>query len=161
MARIETKLAERGLMLPQPLQPGVVLPFPEVNLRGDRAYVSGAGPLNDDWSLAGPIGKVGVDVCVEDTAGLAQKTGLAILGGLKRELGDLDRITGWCRVFGMVNCDPGFEQQPAATNRISHPILDLFGSEIGRHARSAVGVAALPLRIAVEIEAEFQIAPAA
>ena len=84
MARIETKLAQHGLTLPQPLvlPPGVVLPFPEVNLRGNRAYVSGAGPLNDDGSLAGPFGKVGIDVSVEDAAALAQKTGLAILAGL-------------------------------------------------------------------------------
>ena len=151
MARIETKLAQHGLTLPQPLvlPPGVVLPFPEVNLRGNRAYVSGAGPLNDDGSLAGPFGKVGIDVSVEDAAALAQKTGLAILAGLKRELGDLDRITGWCRVFGMVNCDPGFQQQPAVINGFSHLILDLFGPEVGRHARSAVGMAALPMRIAV------------
>lgn len=158
MGRIADRLAARGLALPQPLQlpPGVVLPFPEVNLRGRRAFVSGAGPLNDDGSLAGPFGKVGVDVSVEQAAGLAERTGLAILAGLQRELGDLDRITGWCRILGMVNCAPDFHHQPAVINGFTHLILDLFGEDIGRHARSAVGMASLPMGIAVEIEAEVE-----
>lgn len=161
MGHIEARLADKGLILPAPLQvpEGVVLPFPEVNLRGDRAYVSGAGPLNSDGTLAGPFGKVGTDVSVEDAGLLARKTGLAILAGLQRALGDLDRVTGWCRVFGMVNCAPDFTGQPAVINGFSELILDLFGPEAGRHARSAVGMAALPMQIAVEIEAEVAILP--
>lgn len=156
MGQIEARIAARGLVLPQPLQvpPGVVLPFPEVNLRDGIAFVSGAGPLAPDGSLADPRGKVGAELSTEAAARLAGLTGLAILAGLNRALGDLDRITGWCRVFGMVNCTPGFQDQPAVINGFSTLILDLFGDEIGRHARSAVGMAALPMGIAVEIEAE-------
>lgn len=158
MGQIETRIAERGLILPEPVQmpEGVLLPFPEVNLRGNRAFVSGAGPLNPDGTLSGPFGKVGQDVTVDQAAHLAELTGLAMLAGLKRTLGDLDRITGWCRVFGMVNAAPNFSNPPAVINGFSHLILDLFGSQVGRHARSAVGMATLPMQIAVEIEAEVE-----
>jgi enamine deaminase RidA (YjgF/YER057c/UK114 family) len=73
--------------------------------------------------------------------------GLLILGSLQRELGDLDRITGSGRVCGMVNCAPGFD-------KLSELILGVFGPEVGRHARSAIGLAGLPFNFAVEIEAE-------
>ncbi len=161
MSRVEQRLAERGLVLPAALQvpEGVVLPFPEVNLRGDRAFVSGAGPLNADGSMAGPFGKVGTDVTVEEAHKLAELTGLAIIAGLNRALGDLDRITGWCKAFCMVNSAPDFQGQPAVINGFSHLILDVFGPEIGLHARSAVGMAALPMNIAVEIEAEVLFTP--
>lgn len=158
MSDVEAKLAARGLVLPEPLKipEGMVLPFPEVNIRGDRAIISGQGPLNPDGSVSGPFGKLGADVSVEDGYRLAQMTGLAMIAGLKRSLGDLDRITGWVRVFGMVNCAPGFDQQPAVINGFSELILDVFGPDIGRHARSAVGMASLPLQLAVEIEGEVQ-----
>ena len=76
------------------------------------------------------------------------------LGSLQRELGDLDRIGGWVRVFGMVNSTPGFDRHPAVINGFSDLILAVFGLETGRQARSAIGVAGLPFDIAVEIEAE-------
>jgi enamine deaminase RidA (YjgF/YER057c/UK114 family) len=88
---------------------------------------------------------------------VARKVGLSILGSLHRELGDLDRVTGWCRVLGMVNCAPGFDKPSAVINGISELILDVFGAETGRHARTAVGVAGLPLNFAVEVEAEVTI----
>ena len=72
----------------------------------------------------------------------------------QRSLGSLDRITGWLRVFGVVNSAPGFDQQPAVIKGFSDLILDAFGADVGRHARSAVGMAALPFGIPVEIEAE-------
>jgi enamine deaminase RidA (YjgF/YER057c/UK114 family) len=161
MSRIEARLAELGHVLPEAvkLPPGMVLPFPEVNLRGNRAIISGQGPLNPDGSLAGPFGKLGQDVSVEDGYRLAQLTGLALLGGLKRALGDLDRIEGWVKALGMVNCTPDFDRQPQVINGFSHLILDVFGPEVGRHARSAVGMNALPMRIAVEIEAEVLVRP--
>lgn len=159
MSRTDTRLKELGLVLPEPLKlpPGMVLPFPEVNIRGNRAFVSGAGPLNTDGSLRGPFGQVGTDVTVEEASDLAMHTGLALLAGLRRSLGDLDRITGWCHAFGMVNTAPGFNQQPTVINGFSDMILAVFGDEIGRHARSAVGMAGLPMSIAVEIEAEVEI----
>jgi enamine deaminase RidA (YjgF/YER057c/UK114 family) len=79
------------------------------------------------------------------------------LGSLKRELGDLDRITAWLRVFGMVNVAAGFDQTPRVINGFSDLIVELYGPEVGAHARSAVGLAELPLHIPVEIEAEVEI----
>ena len=160
MGTIEAKLDALGLVLPEPVKvpAGVVLPFPFVSIRGDRVLISGHGPQETDGSLAGPFGQVGGDMSVEDAYGLARKVALSMLGSLKRELGDLDRITAWHRVFGMVNSAPGFDRHPAVINGFSELILELFGPEVGRHARSAVGMAGLPFNMAVEIEAEAAIA---
>ena len=146
-------------MLPEPLKvpPGVRVPFAWVRVRGNRAYVSGHGPQNADGSLGGPFGKVGAAVSPEQAYQSARLTGLSILGSLKRELGDLDRVTAWLRVFGMVNAAPGFNQTPGVINGFSDLILDLYGPEAGQHVRSAVGMAELPFDIPVEIEAEVEI----
>ena len=159
MSSVAAKLESLGLVLPQPLKvpEGVTLSFPWVSVRGERVFVSGHLPQNPDGSLAGPFGKVGAEVSVEEAKELARKTGLAILGSLARELGELDRITAWGRVFGMVNSAPGFDQHPAVINGFSELILEVFGAEVGRHTRSAVGLAALPFRMAVEVEAEVLI----
>ena len=156
---IEAKLQTMGLLLPETLKlpPGVVLPFPWVRVHGNRAYVSGHGPQNPDGSLAGPLGKVGLDVTLEQAQHLARLTALSMLGSLKRELGDLDRISAWLRVFGMVNSAPGFNQQPNVINGFTNLIVELYGPQRGRHGRSAVGMAELPFRIPVEIEAEVEI----
>lgn len=158
--KIEARLAELGLVLPEPLKlpGGMKLPFPWVRVHGNRAYVSGHGPQNPDGSLAGPLGKVGAAVTPEQAYESARLVGLSVLGSLKRELGDLDRVTAWLRVFGMVNSAPGFNQQPSVINGFSELIIRLYGDAAGRHARSAVGMAELPLGIPVEIEAEVEIA---
>jgi enamine deaminase RidA (YjgF/YER057c/UK114 family) len=80
-----------------------------------------------------------------------------MLGSLQRELGDLDRVKNWVRLFGMVNSAPGFDRQPAVINGCSDLILQLWGDDAGAHARSAVGMAELPFGIPVEIEAEVEI----
>jgi len=159
VSRIEAKLRELGLELPPPLKlpPGVTLPFPWVRVYGNRAYVSGHGPQNADGSLAAPLGKVGLEVSVEQGRNAARLIALAILGSLKRELGDLDRVSAWLRVFGMVNSAPGFKQQPSVINGFTDLILELYGPQSGAHARSAVGMAELPFGIPVEIEAEVAI----
>jgi enamine deaminase RidA (YjgF/YER057c/UK114 family) len=159
MGRIEDRLTELGLVLPPEIQPppGVVLPFEFVNVRGDRAIVSGHGPQSPDGSVAPPFGQVAGEVSLEKAVVAARLTALSMLGSLQRSLGSLDRVTGWLRVFGMVNSTPGFEQQPTVINGFSDLILDVFGPEVGRHARSAVGMAALPFGIPVEIEAEVGI----
>lgn len=156
---VEARLAELGLIVPPPLQipPGVRLPFRFVRVLGDRALVSGHGPQNPDGTSAGPFGKVGAEVTLEQGYQAARLTALSILGSLSRELGDLDRIAAWVRVFGMVNSAPGFASQPAVINGFSDLILELFG-EAGAHARSAVGMAELPFNLPVEIEAEVLIA---
>ncbi len=156
--RVEQKLAEMGRALPETMAPmGVRLPFANVRVRGNRAYIAGHGPLNPDGSLWQPVGKVGAELTVEQGYEAAKATALAILGDLKRELGDLDRVTAWLRVFGMVNVAPGFTNTPAIINGFSDLILELYG-DAGRHARSAVGMAELPFRIPVEIEAEVEVA---
>ena len=80
-----------------------------------------------------------------------------MLGSLKRGLGDLDRVEAWPRVFGMVNSAPGFDRQPNAINGFSDLILELYGPEMGDHARSAVAMAGLPLGVPVEVEAEVEL----
>jgi len=160
MAKVEQRLQALGVVLPSPLQlpPGAVLPFPWVRVVGSRAIISGHGPTNPDGSLAQPLGKVGAEVTPEQGYLAARLTGLAILASLKRELGDLDRIASWVRVFGMVNSAPGFYRQPAVINGFTELIVEVFGPSAGAHARSAVGIAELPFNIPVEIEGEVQLA---
>ena len=152
---IEDKLASMGLTLPPPVSvpPGVRLPFAFVRIYDGIAYISGHGAQNADGSLAGPFGLVGAEVSIEQGYEAARLVALSMLGSLKRELGDLDRLSAWLRLHGMVNCAPDFSQQPAVINGCSDLILDLYGPERGAHARSAVGMAALPFNMAVEIEA--------
>ncbi len=159
MGMIEERIAELGLYIPDEpkLPPGLDLLFPWVNVRGQRVFVSGHAPQDPDGTISGPFGQVGRDVTVEDAAELAKKTALAMLGSLHRELGTLDRIAGWGRVFGMVNAVPGFDRHPVVINGFSKVILDVFGPDTGRHSRSAVGMASLPMNFAVEIEAEVLI----
>ena len=158
---IEARLRELGLTLPAPVQApdGVRLPFAFVRVRGNRAFVSGHGPQNPDGTIASPRGKVGAELTLAEGYQAARLTALSILGSLKRELGDLDRVAAWLRVFGMVNSAPGFDQHPQVINGFSDLILDLYGPERGAHARSAVGMAGLPFGIPVEIEAEIEIDP--
>jgi enamine deaminase RidA (YjgF/YER057c/UK114 family) len=163
--RIERRLAELGLELPEPMTlpsgpsgtPGVELPFPWVRLWPGRAFVSGHGPLQPDGSLSAVLGKVGAEVTEEQAYDAARATALAMLASLRRTLGDLDRVTAWLRVFGMVNTAPGFGRTPAVINGFSDLILELWGPDAGAHARSAIGVAALPFGIPVEIEAEVAV----
>lgn len=159
MGHIENRLTRLGLLLPPEVQPppGVVLPFAFVNIRGDRAVASGHSAQTADGSLAPPFGQVGGEVSLDEAVESARLTALSMLGSLQRQLGTLDRVTGWLRVFGMVNSAPAFEQQPTVINGFSELIVDVFGPDVGRHARSAVGMAALPFGIPVEVEAEVSI----
>ncbi len=157
---IEERLKRMGLILPGAVKPpaGARLPFAPVRVRGNRAYISGHGPSNPDGSLAGPFGQVGAEVSLDEAVQAARLVALSILGSLQRELGSLERVSAWLRVFGMVNSAPGFTRQPQVINGFSDFILDLYGPERGAHARSAVGMAALPFNLPVEIEAEVEIA---
>ena len=158
MGTIEKRLSELGLVLPPEMSlPGIVLPFEFVHIVGDRALVSGHGPQLPNGQFPEPLGKVGRDVTEEQAYEAARMTALSMLGSLQRKLGDLDRIVAWVKVLGMVNVAPGYNRMPAVINGCSDLILEVFGPEVGAHSRSAVGMAALPLDIPVEIEAEVLI----
>lgn len=152
MARIEELLAEKGLALPAVFAPpeGIEFKFDLVRVSGGLAYISGHGPIDGSRVLV--QGKVGADVTPEQGYDAARLTGLSILASMKAELGDLDRVTGWVKALGLVNCSPGFNVTPAVINGFSDLILELWG-DAGRHARSAIGVAELPFEIPVEVEA--------
>ena len=153
--QIEARLEQMGLRLPPPIQapPGIKLPFAFARVHGDRVYISGHGPQNPDGSVAGPFGKVGADLTVDQGYAAARQVALSMLGSLQRELGDLDRVTAWLRVFGMVNCGAEFTRHPAVINGFSDLIIALYGVERGAHSRSAVGMSSLPFDIPVEVEA--------
>ena len=155
----DERIRELNLILPEPIKlpANVEMQFSWVRVRGDRAFISGHIALNPDGSVSGVVGKVGGGVTVEEGYESARQTGLAILSSLKRELGTLNSISAWLRVFGMVNVAPGFVQTPSVINGFSDLILDVFGKEIGDHSRSAVGMAELPFGAPVEIEAEVEI----
>jgi enamine deaminase RidA (YjgF/YER057c/UK114 family) len=159
MSEVDAKLQAMGLILPAPIRlpPGVVLPFSWIRVRGNRALASGHIALQPDGAIAGPLGKVGAEVSEQQGYQAARGTALAILASLQRELGGLDRITAWLRVFGMVNGAPGFDRFPMVINGFSDLIIEVFGPERGDHARSAVGMAGLPFGAAVEVEAEVEI----
>jgi enamine deaminase RidA (YjgF/YER057c/UK114 family) len=155
---IEGKLEDLGLVLPEPMQvpQDLRLPFAWVRVRGNRAYISGHIALNPDGSVAQPLGKVGAEVSAEEGYQSARLVALAHLASLKRALGDLDRVTAWLRVFAMVNAASGFNQTPLVTNGYSDLILELYGPEVGTHARSSIGMM-LPLNAPVNCEAEVEI----
>jgi enamine deaminase RidA (YjgF/YER057c/UK114 family) len=127
MGLIEDRLGELGLGLPAPLAapPDVRLPFDLVRVHGDLAYVSGHGPFDGDRLLI--TGRVGAEVSVEQAYDAARATGLSILASLKRDLGDLDRVTGWVKALGFVTCAEGFNVIPAAINGFSDPDLGAVG----------------------------------
>jgi len=156
VGQIEDRLAELGLSLPAPFAPppGVEFKFDLVRVHGDVAYVSGHLPVDGDRVLV--QGKVDSDVSVEEAYDAARLTGLSILASLKQELGELDRVRGWIKALGLVNCTSGFSKTPAVINGFSELILELWG-EAGQHSRSAIGAAELPFDVPVEVEAIVQI----
>jgi YjgF/chorismate_mutase-like, putative endoribonuclease len=119
-------------------------------------HISGHGPQNYDGSIAEPIGKVGTnDVSVDQGYESAKLAGLSILGTLKRELGTLDKVATWLQVRVMVNTVEGFTK---TADGFSDLILELYGQELGMHARSSIGVQALPVNLPVIIDALVEVA---
>jgi enamine deaminase RidA (YjgF/YER057c/UK114 family) len=153
MGRIDSRLAELGLELPPPvkLPAGTRMAFRPAQRAGGLLFLSGNGPIVN--GVATVTGKVGSQVSVDEAYQAARITTLNLLAAARNELGDLDRITQWVKALGMVNSAPGFTQQPQVLNGFSDLIVQIFGDEIGGHARSAVGMAELPWNICVEIEA--------
>ena len=157
---VEDKFKALNLSLPEPFKssPDMKIPPSWIRVRGSRAFISGHGPQNPDGAIAGPLGKVGSDdVTLEQAYQAARLATLSILGTLKRELGDLDRVTAWLMVSGFVNVAPGFTQTTAVINGCSELILELYGPEVGQHARTAMGVATTPFGLPVVIAAEVEI----
>jgi enamine deaminase RidA (YjgF/YER057c/UK114 family) len=115
---------------------------------GDLVFVSGAGPVGADGFITG---KVGADVDLETAQEAARLCVLSSLAAVHEELGDLDAVSRVVKLLGFVNSAPGFNQQPSVMDGASGLLLELF-AERGQHARSAVGVAELPMDIAVEVE---------
>ena len=156
---IEKRLDELGLALPMSpkLPPGVTVPFDWVRVRGRRAFVSGHGPLAHDGTPAGPFGKVPSEVPLEAAQEAARLTALAVLAALKEAIGELDRISGWAMVNGFVNAEPGYPQTTLVLNPFSDLILKVFGSDVGAHARTAIGVATVPLNLPLIVSAEVEL----
>jgi len=157
--QIEAKLEALGLVLPEAPKapPGIEFSFAWVRRRGNRIYISGHSAQAPDGSYTGPFGKVPTEVSLEAAKEAGRGAALSILGSLKRELGDLDRVKAWLMVYGMVNAEPGYNQTTNAINGFSDLIVELYGREVGEHARIAVGMATLPLNNAVVVAAEIEV----
>jgi enamine deaminase RidA (YjgF/YER057c/UK114 family) len=144
----EARIKELGLTLPQPPKPlGNYVPGVRV---GNLLFLSGHGPVRVD-GVPTARGKVGRDLSLEDGYKVAREVGINLLSSAKTLLGSLDKVKRVVKVLGMVNSAEGFGDQPKVINGFSDLMVEVFG-ENGRHARSAVGMAELPMGIPVEIE---------
>jgi enamine deaminase RidA (YjgF/YER057c/UK114 family) len=153
-----SRLQDLGLELPKaPTMPvGVVTAFSWVRLVGGRVLVSGHGPQRLDGTPAGPFGRVPTDVSLEEAVESARLAALSVLASTRAAIGNLDRVTAWVTVTGFVQAEPGYAKTTAVINGFSELVLDVFGDEVGQHARTAIGVAALPLNLPVVVAAELQ-----
>lgn len=143
----EERLAELGEQVPE-VQAPVAAYVPTVR-SGSHVYVSGQIPRRDGQLMY--TGKVGAEVTLEQAVECARQCALNAIGALRAEVGELSAVTRIVKVVGFVASDPGFTDQPQVINGASELLGVAFG-DAGRHARSAVGVAALPLDVPVEVE---------
>jgi len=150
----EDRLLTAGIVLPEGYPPAGL--YVSAVQSGELLHVGGHGPVLSDGSMI--TGKVGGSITLEQAADAARATGLQILRSVRAELGSLDRVARVVKVFGMVNCAPGFNNTPAVINGCSQLLHEVF-ADAGVHTRSAVGMAELPFDICVEIEAIFEVAP--
>ena len=154
--KIEQRLAELGIELPPTFAAPPGMNFISAVLAGDLLFLSGHGPTGPDRRLA-YRGKVGEDISEEEAYKAARLTGLNLLATMQKELGTLDRVINVVKMLGMVNAVDGFERQPFVINGASDLFVEVFGEQIGRHARSAVGMGGLPNNMPVEIEMIVQV----
>jgi Putative translation initiation inhibitor, yjgF family len=145
---IDTRLSELGLTLPQPAAP-VAAYVPTVEI-GGLLHISGQISFAEDGSLI--KGRLGEDIAVDEGIAAARRCAVMLLAQIKAALGSLDRVERIVKLGVFVNSAPSFTDQPKVANGASELMQDVFG-EVGRHARSAVGVAVWPLGVAVEIDA--------
>jgi enamine deaminase RidA (YjgF/YER057c/UK114 family) len=150
----EERLEELGLELPEPPKP--VATYVGAVQVGDILFVSGHGPVRNGEHLF--IGKLGRDMEVEEGRQAAELVALNMLATIKAQIGELDRVKRVVKLLCLVNSAPDFGRQPEVANGASDLLVKIFGAERGPHARSAIGMGALPFGIAVEIEGIFELA---
>jgi enamine deaminase RidA (YjgF/YER057c/UK114 family) len=149
----DARLSELEIELPEAPKPmGVYKP---IVIIGNMAYLSGHGPLKPNGKMI--TGRLGLDMDVEAGYAAARATGAALLATLQSHLGSLDKVKRLVKLLGLVRSTDGFDQQPAVINGCSELFRDVFGDDAGVAARSALGTNSLPGRIAVEIEAIFEV----
>jgi enamine deaminase RidA (YjgF/YER057c/UK114 family) len=151
--RLAAKLSELKILLPPPPEPkGVYRPLIIVD---KLVYVSGHLPVRSSGELV--IGRLGAQLTTEDGYEAARLVGLGILASLRKQFGTLDRVRRVVKVLGVVNSTPEFTHLPAVINGCSELFVQIFGADEGVGARSAIAAPTLPLGVAVEIEAIFEI----
>jgi len=143
----EQKLKELGIVLPESPKP--VANYVRAVRTGNLLFVSGHGPYNDGKTLIS--GKLGKELTIEEGYKTARNVALNCLASIRASLDSLDKVRRVVKLLGMVNCTEDFKDQPKVVNGASDLLVEVFG-EAGRHARSAVGMQALPNQIPVEIE---------
>lgn len=150
---VEQRVKELGLELPPAPKP--IGNYVGGVLVGELLFMSGVGPrLKEGGAIAG---KLGADMTTEQGHAAARVVGLNMLANVRSVLGSLDRIERVVKVLGMVNCTPQFAEMPKVINGFSDLFVEVLGEQRGRGARSAVGMAALPNGIAVEVEMVLQV----
>ncbi len=154
MSKVEERLHALGLQIPPPPEP--VANYVGAVRSGNLIFVSGHGPSQDGKLIY--IGKLGREIDTKTGYEAARLVMLNCLASLKAEIGDLDRVTRIVKVLGMVNSAPEFAEQPFVINGASDLLTEIFGEGVGKHARAAVGMSALPFGISVEIEMVVEVA---
>ena len=148
----EQKLKELGIILPQPPKP--LANYVLAVRTGNLLFVSGHGPYDDGKTKIS--GKIGRELTVEEGYQTARNVALNCLASIKATIGDLDKVKRFVKILGMVNCTDDFKEQPKVINGCSDLLVAIF-EDAGKHARSAVGMQALPNQIPVEIEMILEI----
>ena len=149
----EARLKDKNITLPAPNKP--VANYVTSVRVGNLLFVSGHGPIRDGKPVA--RGKVGKDLSTEQGAQVAREVGLNLLATVRANLGSLDKVKRIVKVLGTVNATEDFGEQPKVINGFSDLMVEVFGEAIGKHARSAVGMAELPMGIPVEIEMVLEV----
>ncbi len=139
-----------------PAPPPVAGSYQTTKRHRDILYTSGHGPVKLDGSGL-VVGKVGTDLTLEEAQEAARITTLGMLASVKAAVDDLENVQSVLKVYGMVNGASGFEQQPAVLDACSELLIEVFGEDVGRCPRTAVGMAELPFNMAVEIEGVFAV----
>ena len=148
MGAIESRIEELGLVLPAPMDPPGN--FQLVHVHDGLGYIAGHPPIEGSTVLA--QGVVGQDLTLEEGYEAARLVALSVLASLKKELGDLDRVTKWVRAVGYIQTAPGFHDNAKVLNGFSDLIVEIWG-DAGRHARSAPGQGPSPLNVPVIVDA--------